>query len=225
MDPGKNAQGFMIGYLAAAPDMDQILAPPPPLGSALQQGELAAVRALRAPKDPALWALAVADDTIDPWATFEGALGAKIDKAKAPQASIVLQRVGTDIVSAYDPAKEHFARPRPFVSDPTIEICVTDAKKRERLTKSPSYPSGHAGFGWGHALVLAAMVPEKTDAILARGRAYGDSRMVCGVHYPSDIAAGRMTAAAVLARLESDPAYHRDFLLAKTELRAALGLK
>jgi acid phosphatase (class A) len=91
--------------------------------------------------------------------------------------------------------------------------------------KSASYPSGHATFGWGQALVLAAMVPEKADAILARGRAYGDSRVVCGVHYPSDIAAGRMTAAAVLARLESDAAYHRDFLLAKAELRAALGLK
>ena len=87
-----------------------------------------------------------------------------------------------------------------------------------------SYPSGHASRGWMIALVLSDMVPEKANALLARGRDYGDSRVVCAEHFPSDVEAGRMVGAAVYAAARADPQFASDFAAAKSELRAALGL-
>ena len=77
-------------------------------------------------------------------------------------------------------------------------ICV---QRSQALADSFSYPSGHATQGWAYALILASLVPEKATPILARGRAYGESRIVCGVHWLSDVAAGRLTGTAVFAAL------------------------
>jgi acid phosphatase (class A) len=68
---------------------------------------------------------------------------------------------------------------------------------------------------------LAELVPSRADAILQRGRDYGDSRVVCGLHYPSDVEAGRTIAAAALARLHADPAFRRALDEARSELAQA----
>ena len=60
-------------------------------------------------------------------------------------------------------------------------------------------PAAAAEHTW--ALILAALVPEKATPILVRGRAYGESRIVCGVHWLSDVVAGRLTGTAVFAAL------------------------
>jgi acid phosphatase (class A) len=48
--------------------------------------------------------------------------------------------------------------------------------------------------GWAWALILAEISPEQSDAILARGAAYGASRNVCNVHWRSDVNAGLIRA-------------------------------
>ncbi len=75
------------------------------------------------------------------------------------------------------------------------------------------------GFGW--SLVLAELVPSRADAIIDRGRDFTWSRVVCGVHYPSDVEAGRTVAAAAIARLHADPDFQRELAAARTELAAA----
>ena len=88
-----------------------------------------------------------------------------------------------------------------FIDDPNVVQCdAPDAA----LAASGSYPSGHGAGGWAWALVMAELVPSRADAILQRGRDYGDSRVICGYHFPSDIEAGRVIAAAVIARLHAD---------------------
>ena len=89
------------------------------------------------------------------------------------------------------------------------------------LAASGSYPSGHAALGWAWALVLTEMAPERADAILARGMAYGESRVICGVHYSSDVEAGRLVGAVLVARLKADPAFQADFAVAARELAQA----
>ena len=59
------------------------------------------------------------------------------------------------------------------------------------------------------------------DAILARGRAFGESRVVCNVHWHSDVVAGRFMGAATVARLHADPGFRAEIEDAKRELEAA----
>jgi acid phosphatase (class A) len=55
------------------------------------------------------------------------------------------------------------------------------------------------------ALVLIMMVPENRDAILTRADDYAHSRVVCGVHYPTDVEASKS------GRLRDDRHYHEQF--------------
>src|SRR2546423_173969 len=59
---------------------------------------------------------------------------------------------------------------------------------------SYSYPSGHARYGAVTAILLANMVPEKRRELFARGWDYGESRVVGGVHFPTDVESGRILA-------------------------------
>ena len=97
----------------------------------------------------------------------------------------------------------------------------------EALMESGSYPSGHTTLGWMWALILAEIAPERINAILSRGLAFGESRVVCNVHWESDVTAGRILGAGVVARLHADAAFRKDLEAAKAEFAAirAKGLK
>ena len=75
--------------------------------------------------------------------------------------------------------------------------------------------------------LLSEIAPDRADAILARGLAYGESRNVCNVHWHSDVVAGRVIGAGVGARLHAEPAFRVDLEKAKAELAAirAQGVK
>ena len=68
-------------------------------------------------------------------------------------------------------------------------ICTPDQKAW--LEKEGSYPSGHTAAGWGWALILSGISPEQTDAIHARGIAFGESRNARNAHWHSDVVQGR----------------------------------
>jgi acid phosphatase (class A) len=68
------------------------------------------------------------------------------------------------------------------------------------------------------------MVPEKSAELFARGREYGENRVLAGVHYPTDVEAGRLSATAIAAALMQNERFMKDFNQAKVELRQALGL-
>jgi acid phosphatase (class A) len=50
------------------------------------------------------------------------------------------------------------------------------------------------------------------------GREIGDSRMICGVHYQSDVEAGRMLGAAMVSREHANAQFRADFAAARAEL-------
>jgi acid phosphatase (class A) len=76
-------------------------------------------------------------------------------------------------------------------------------------------------LGWAWGLILAGLAPDKANALLHRGHAFGDSRMVCGVHWQSDIEAGRVVGAAAVARLQADPVFQAQTQLARAEIASA----
>lgn len=201
-------------YTAMPIDARNFLAGPPHDDDA----DLAAVkRAQAAARGTERWAAAQHDDDSSPFSAFGPVLGAAFTAERAPKTAALFKTLFDDASKQTRPAKDAFARKRPPLVDNAIETCAP-------LETTPSYPSGHATRGWLMALVLAEMVPEKADAILARGRDYGDSRVVCGEHFPSDVEAGREIGAALFASAKSSPVFARDFDAARAEVRGALGL-
>ena len=210
------------GYLTAAdtPSVAAFLPDPPAPGSPRAQADLAAYRATRALAGSPRWSLAARDAVIDTPAAPKAlacALGLELDPAREPTLVMLLGRVMGDVDASLKGAKTGFARPRPFVSA-DAPICVA---REAWLVNSGSYPSGHAATGWAWALVLGELAPERADALSRRALAYGDSRVVCGVHYLSDVEAGRVAGAAVVARLHAVPAFRADLARARRELDGA----
>jgi len=210
------------GYLdkTKAPNAAAFLPPPPEPGSLRAQDDIAIYRATRALKGTPRWNQARTDNEIEtPSAPriFDEALGVTFVPEAMPTLTRLLGRMLGDLETVQTPAKRGFFRPRPFLAEPA-ETCFTP---ETWLADSGSYPSGHSALGWAWALVLAEMAPDRADPILARGLAYGESRMICGVHYASDVEAGRIVGAAMVTALKADPAFQRDFIAAARELNQA----
>jgi acid phosphatase (class A) len=193
-----------------------VFLPPPPAASSAQ--ELAERAIVRGPWATERRQQALEDNAIDPFAAFDSVLGANFTRANFPATFAVLDRAGRAAGFAGDPLKFVHRRQRPFLNDSAITPCIPND---ERLRASFSYPSGHAALGFAWSLVLAELIPSRADAIIERGRDFSWSRVVCGVHYPSDVAAGRDVAAAAIARLHADPDFQRELAAARAELVAA----
>ncbi|MCJ2012838.1 acid phosphatase [Methylobacterium sp. J-076] len=222
-DPVKPGKPAVKAYLAdeALPDPLRILPPPPAHHSPLDAADHAAFASTRALKGTPRWNLA-ADDVAEGAAAvlenFACVLGVRIDQGRVPATLNLLERARMDLVHMTRIPKVHYRRLRPFVGN-EAPICV---QRTQALADSFSYPSGHATQGWAYALIMAALVPEKSTAILARGRAYGESRVVCGVHWLSDVSAGRTNGSSTFAALMGDAVFRADLDKARGEMKAAL---
>lgn len=214
--------GVLNGYLdrKALPDALALLPPPPAEGSPAAAADLAAYRNSRGLRDTPRWRLAAQDAELRfPAAakTFSCALGLPIGAERAPHLTMLLRRTLADAGLATYSAKDHYNRVRPFVA---LKESSCSPAEEPRLVKDGSYPSGHAALGWAWGLVLAQVAPERTDALVRRGVAFGQSRMICGVHWQSDVDAGRTVGAAAVARLQSDPVFTAQLELARREVAA-----
>jgi acid phosphatase (class A) len=135
-----------------------------------------------------------------------------------PRLYQMLRRTATDAGRSTGAAKDKYMRLRPFMIN-HVASCSPHAE--DILRHNGSYPSGHTAIGWTWALILNEISPDQSEAILARGRAFGDSRLVCNVHWESDVIEGRFLGAATVARLHAEPAFLADLEAAKAELTAA----
>ncbi len=163
-------------------------------------------------------AQARADQPWSPWVALGPVLGPDFTEARLPRTARVFADVLTGLGPAIGAAKAAYARRRPFLDMANVTQCdAPDAA----LAASGAYPSGHGAGGWAWALVMAELLPARADAFLQRGRDYGDSRVVCGFHYPSDIESSRVLAAGVIARLHANADFRRDLDAARRELARA----
>ncbi len=210
------------GYLApgAAPDMIRVLPEPPAPKSEEQASDDRAFRVTRKLEGSPRWAMAQQDNRGSPddaLHDFACAIGVTLDERSAPTLHRLLARIGADARPFIDPAKNHYARPRPFLRLKG-DICVP---RSDSLAGSGSYPSGHSTMGWAWGLILSDLAPDRSTEILSRARAYSESRVVCGVHYPSDIANGRLNGSVLFASLETSADFRADLEKARAEVAAA----
>ena len=214
--------GYVAGFLQPdeLPDSKALLPPPPAPGSAAMAADEEAYRTTRALRAAPRWVLAAKDAELRfPEATehFSCALDVRISAEATPHLNMLLRRVRMDASRATDKAKDYYKRQRPFM----VTGDATCTPKEQSGLKPDAYPSGHSSIGWAWALALTAAAPERADAVLARGLAYGQSRVVCGVHWKSDVEAGRIIGAATVSRLHANPVFVAQVAEARREIAAA----
>ena len=205
------------GYLqAGTPDAVALLAPPPAAGSAEDKFDLEATYTVHTTATPAEIALGQDENKLTIF-HFAPAVGTWFVPGKFPKTEALFKEVEAEAKTVTDNAKKFWKRPRPYHLDPAR---FPHSIEHEDPTHY-SYPSGHSTRGTVFALLLAEIFPEKREAILAKGREAGWLRVQGGVHYPTDIYAGRVLGQELARDFLRSPEFQADLAAAKAELAAA----
>jgi acid phosphatase (class A) len=201
-----------LHYLAAGkPVAATLLPPPPPADSPEQAAEMEEVRTVYHSAGSNDIAAAYSEKKFSVF-NFTPAVGAFFTATNLPRTSAFFASVQKDAAIVTDAGKEYFHRPRPFTAAPSLA--------NGKLEKSFGYPSGHSTESMVLALVLADLLPEKREPILAQARLIGWHRVQIARHYPSDINAGRVLAQAIVKQLRQSESFKKDFAEVKAEIGA-----
>ena len=198
-------------------DPSRMLPPPSQDGSDLQKADLADVRRVYKSRTPERRTQAEWDDKHESAELFFATLGPGFYLARLPATAKLLTAVDAEQEMAATIAKRYFKRKRPWAIDPSLVAC-------DYATNAPpltSYPSGHATLGYTVGFVLAALMPEKSQAILGRAQDYAYSRVVCGAHYRSDIEASHVFGTELAMMMMQSPKFTPLFRASRNELKAA----
>lgn len=212
------------GYLSEA-DLQALaatIAAPPVQGSARALEDIERSDRFRALEDSDRWLLATAHAEIRPPLAlqhFDCALGVRLGGAQTPALNRMMGRLFHDVDTVAEAVKALHKRPRPVAVDPARRACqtVTDASRA-----SSSYPSGTSALAVAYGEAFAVMAPDRAAAVRSLARSIGESRLVCAMHWPSDVAEGESVGSAVFARIAaSAPAFDADLAAATVELDRA----
>ena len=211
-------------YLLAKdlPDATVFLPPPPAEGSPLFEADKAIhanARDFLRTGPRAIRARVEGTTDIDSMATlFSGAFGRELSREATPKTLDLLRRSVVTIRLTATAPKKAYMRTRPYVlyNEGTL---IPEDEEEERNTGS--YPSGHSVRGWGMALVLSALNPDRQDTLLRAGYEWGQSRVIAGYHWQSDVEASRLLASAAFTRLQNCQEFLKDFAAAKDELSSS----
>jgi acid phosphatase (class A) len=203
-------------------DVTSVIEPAPRPGDPRYDADRAIFRQTRSLAGSERYALATNDVQTRASAMlsdFSCAVGVALTPQNAPRLAEVAQRAAADTGAQVRRAKETYRRERPYVIDegPTCQSPAELLDARENRA-SYDYPSGHSTWGWTWALVLASAAPDRAQQVLERGRAYSESRFVCGAHNQSATDAGMMAASATMVLVQTKPAYLADLAAAREEL-------
>lgn len=152
---------------------------------------------------------------------FSEPFGLKISKEETPEIYKVLREGTATCDSICTLPKRYYMRKRPFMRFKEHTLTPDD---EPALSRNGSYPSGHTLLGWSSALLLSEINPDRADTILARGLMYGESRVIVGAHWQSDVDAARLAASAAYARLHTSERFLEQMRRARQEFRVKTGL-
>jgi acid phosphatase (class A) len=212
--------GFLFAALvaaSAAPDFSQyyyldphkldltmLLPPPPDMNSAQERLDQQQVASAVADRSQAQLAQAEEDSMRNVF-FFSKSVGPGFDAQHLPVTTRFFSRVGSDLERLIDQAKLFWQRRRP----------------NGAMKARGSYPSGHAAFGATAAILLSQFIPSKRDQIFGQARMFAANRILLGVHYPSDVAAGWTAGTVAAYAMMRDPRFQRDALAVRAELQRA----
>ena len=206
-----------------------LIAPPPAPDSMQQQRDLQTVLDIQATyRSGERNEQAIADSDANCF-RFADVLGSAFNAKQLPITAAFLSRAADEVNAATSVVKHYWQRPRPFVVSDKVKRLADVAPRAGKQDATSlhafeysSYPSSHATYGMTCAMVLTQMVPEKQAQLFNRAIVYGESRLIVGGHFPSDLLAGRMVATAAVTLMTQNSAYQHDLKAAKKELRQVL---
>lgn len=162
----------------------------------------------------AIWSL---DTTI---VILSKPFGYKISREETPAIYEVLTRGVTTIENIRFRPKAHYFRIRPFAYFKEPSIFPQDD---DWLALEGSYPSGHTIRAWACALLMAQINPESAEAVYARAWQSGESRVISGCHWQSDVDASRPVAGIGFSRLQTSKEFRCQMARARKELERLKG--
>jgi acid phosphatase (class A) len=202
-------------------DLSALPEPPRP-GSLAARADLEAILQLQAWRTPEQVAFAKRVDHLE---AFDGAeaLGPWFTRERLPLTARLLEEALGDGEAMNLAAKLRFKRLRPPLQDPRVQPCtpVRMPEVQPPPASFYSYPSGHATSIHLLAGLLEELVPERKEAVQAWAHRAAWSRMIAGVHFPSDAVGGELLAGITLNVLKTNPAFREALERCKAEVVAA----
>ena len=196
----------------------QLLPTPPVADSAQTRAELAELRQLEGARTEQQVERVRKDEATENMFLFQAQMGDWFNAQQLPLMAAFAAHVKNDEGVNTTPLKQVFSRVRPYNLDPALHpVCKTK-------TVNDSYPSGHATSGYMLALSLIDVAPQMRDVLLARADEYANNRLLCGVHFRSDIQASKVLAYSIHAAMVNKPQYQQEMLAARAELQRFMPL-
>lgn len=194
-----------------------IIGPPPQMGTKEQAEDLAAVHKIHDSASPELVKFAQDDARSQNIFLFKTIFGPGFNAQALPLTAALGSKLVRDAGIENGILKAHFQHKRPYQMDATLpSFCGTDT--------SFSYPSGHSMAAYLLAYAMTEVAPEKSQEIMARADQFAEHRVVCGVHFYTDIHAGKLVSLEMFGYMQSNPAFQHDVEAARAEIRGALHL-
>jgi acid phosphatase (class A) len=194
--PPSAAEGLSLD---PAPLLGATGLPPAPNSEPLRH-DLAILRWLQANRTPQLvvgtWMTLGRDPDV-----FSSALGVDMSKT-TPRIEASLRQFLAVVDRAADQIKRQVRRPRPYVTHDDLKPCLPPES-------GFSFPSGHSSWYTAASLLLADLIPERRARLEEMGRHGAANRVMCGMHYPSDVEAGQGFARAATAQIIASPQWQR----------------
>lgn len=106
--------------------------------------------------------------------------------------SLRMAGVGLVCLGSYRLIKERAARPRPFQAEPGIRAWTAPIDHY-------AFPSGHTMHAVAFTWILVAEIPALAPLLIPFAAVVATSRVVLGLHYPSDVLAGGALGASIAA--------------------------
>lgn len=194
-------------------DLAALIGPPPAADSIVTRAELETVLLLQELRTPVQAARAneieletlfgFAADAVGPWFTADA----------LPRTAALFTQVREDFIPVNRASKALWPRRRPPYVDARVQPCV-------ETTDSGAYPSGHAIQSSLWALLLSELLPDHAAAFAARAAETRKMKLLSGVHYPSDLEAGRRVGEALARKMLASPRMQAALIAARAEIAA-----
>ena len=195
-------------------DFRALITPPPAADSLVTRAELDVVLHFQDLRTPALAKRAqeienetlfsFASDVVGPWFKTES----------LPRTAALFAAVREDFIPVNRASKALWPRKRPPYADARVKPCV-------EFSDSGAYPSGHGIQSALWAVLLGELLPDRAASFQNRALETRRMKLFTGVHYPSDLEAGRIVGDALAREMLKSPALQQALVEARLEIAAA----
>ncbi len=194
-------------------DLKALLPAPPAPDSPVTRAELDVVLQLQAGRTPAQAARCQLIEREDVFFFGSEVLGSWFNAANLPQTAAFFAKVRTDFLPINRAAKAVWPRRRPSYVDAHILPCV-------EVSDNGAYPSGHGIQSALWAALLSKLYPAQAASFQQRAGETRRFKLLSGVHYPSDLEAGRVVGEAIARELLKIPAVQESLNELRVETRS-----